>query len=114
MQQQHQLKLLRLDISLCTTLAVREMLQKPRVLIPEALHFTAAVRALGYHSYLAAHRIALSRISLAEQEERERRSPGRCHGVWRQSSTTLTGRVRSFIIAIGKRPQRQARHVSYW
>ena len=46
------------------------MLQKQRLLIPEALHFTAAVCWLRYHSHLAAHCIALSRISLAEQEER--------------------------------------------
>ena len=32
------------------------------VLIPEALHFTAAVRWLRYHSHLAAHYIALSRM----------------------------------------------------
>jgi hypothetical protein len=35
------------------------MLQKTLVLIPELLHFTAAVRWLSYHPHLASHRIAL-------------------------------------------------------
>ncbi|KAH8763894.1 hypothetical protein F5882DRAFT_414856 [Hyaloscypha sp. PMI_1271] len=49
------------------------MLQKTLVLIPELLHFTAAVRWLSYHPHLASHRIALHYPG-------SRRSRGRgCH-----------------------------------
>jgi hypothetical protein len=57
----------------------RRILQKTPVLIPEALHFTAAVRwLLRYHSHLAAHCIALSRIlqrrrkTCGEEKSRQR------------------------------------------